>query len=81
MGDKLKVIALGKAGAVLGAACALLLTLLGNAGVYRGAMTMAQQWHMFYTPTALGTITGMVEGAVIGFLGGYAIAWLYNKFA
>jgi hypothetical protein len=40
-----------------------------------------EQWHLFFEPTVIGTVAGMVEAAVISFVVMYAFAWLYNTFA
>lgn len=52
----------------------------------RSVSTRAQskrwrQWHLFFEPTIVGTVAGMVEAAVISFVLMYAFAWLYNAFA
>ena len=78
---KLNALALGYAGAILSALCMLLLS-IGNAiGIYQGAVEMMQRWHIFYAPNVSGTITGMIEAAIIGFVGLFVLGWLYNKLA
>jgi hypothetical protein len=42
---------------------------------------MMEQWHLFFEPTVVGTVAGMVEAAVISFVLAYALAWLYNTLA
>jgi heme/copper-type cytochrome/quinol oxidase subunit 2 len=59
----------------------LLLGILGNMGIYTGAVEMLQQWHIFFSLSIGGIIAGIVEAAIIGFIFGYAFGWLYNKFA
>ena len=70
----------GKAGAVVSAGGMILLTLTAKAGLYVQAATQMMNWHMFYSLNLLGTITGAIEAAVIGFIFAYAFAWVYNYF-
>lgn len=77
----LNPLALGEAAAVVSAAVMLLLGIFGSIGVYEGAVAMMEQWHLFFTPTVIGTVAGMVEAAVVSFVFVYALAWLYNAFA
>ncbi len=76
----LDVLALGGAAAVVSAVVMLLLGVFGAIGVYEGAVKMMEQWHLFFEPTVVGTVAGMVEAAVISFVLAYAFAWLYNAF-
>jgi len=80
MNEKMNPLALGYAGAVIGALAMLLLGILGNIGIYPGAVNMMQQWHMFFSLSVVGIITGMIEAAIISFVFLYALAWSYNKF-
>jgi len=57
------------------------LGVFGTIGVYEGAVEAMEQWHLFFEPTIVGTVAGMVEAAVISFVLMYAFAWLYNAFA
>ena len=77
----LDALALAGAAAVVSAVVMLLLGVFGAIGVYEGAVTMMEQWHLFFEPTVVGTVAGMVEAAVISFVLVYAFAWLYNAFA
>jgi hypothetical protein len=77
----LNPLALGEAAAVVSAAVMLLLGVFGAIGVYEGAVAMMEQWHLFFAPTVVGTVAGMVEAAVVSFVFVYALAWLYNAFA
>jgi hypothetical protein len=77
---KCNALALGYAGAILSAAWMLVLSILAALGVYVSAAEQMAKWHMFYSVTVVGTITGMIEGAVHGFIFLYALAWIYNKF-
>ncbi|WP_245634229.1 hypothetical protein [Halalkalicoccus paucihalophilus] len=77
----LDALALAGAAAVVSAVVMLLLGMFGAIGVYEGAVAMMEQWHLFFEPTVVGTVAGMVEAAVISFVLVYAFAWLYNVFA
>ena len=78
---RLDALALAEAAAVVSAVVMLLLGVFGAIGVYEGAVAMMGQWHLFFEPTVVGTVAGMVEAAVISFVLVYAFAWLYNVFA
>ncbi len=78
---RLDELALAGAAAVVSAVVMLLLGVFGAIGVYEGAVEAMQQWHLFFEPTVVGTVAGMVEAAVISFVLVYAFAWLYNTFA
>jgi hypothetical protein len=80
MTDKLNSLAFGTSAAIVAALCMLILGILGNIGVYKGAVEMASQWHMFFSLTPVGIITGMFEGAIISFVFFYIFGWLYNLF-
>ncbi len=81
MGEELNTMALGYASAIISAAVMLLLGILGNAGIYMGAVQMMMDMHLFFSLGVGGIIAGMVEGAVMGFVFGYAFGWVYNRFA
>jgi hypothetical protein len=74
----LNPLALGYAGAIISAAFMLLLGIFGNMGIYLGAVQMAQAWHMFFSPSLVGIIGGMIEAAIVGFVALYAFAFVYN---
>lgn len=76
---KLNALALGYAAAIVAAAIMLLLGILGNLGIYVGAVDMMRQWHMFFSLSIGGIIAGMVEAAIISFVLVYIFGWLYNK--
>ncbi|WP_254538777.1 hypothetical protein [Halomarina litorea] len=78
---ELNAIALGASGAIVAAVVMLLLGVFGAVGVYEGAVAMMEQWHLFFEPTVVGTVAGMIEAAVISFVLVYAFAWLYNALA
>jgi hypothetical protein len=77
----LNALALGYAGATITALCMLLLGILGNLGLYTGAVAMMEEWHMFFSLSIMGIIGGMVEAAIISFVVLYMFALLYNLFA
>jgi hypothetical protein len=81
MAQKCNALALGYAGAILSAIYMLLLSILASLGIYATAAQQMANWHMFYSVTVLGTITGMIEAAIHGFIALYLLAWLYNKFS
>lgn len=75
---RLDALALAGAAAVVASLCMLLLGLLGAMGLYQGGVEMMQQWHLYFAPTIGGTVAGMIEAAVITFVGIYVVSWLYN---
>lgn len=77
--NKLNSNALGYAGAVVAALGMLLLGILGNLGVYEGAVAMMMQWHVFFSLSIGGIIGGMIEAAVISYVFLYALGWFYNR--
>lgn len=77
----LDAFALAGAGAVVSAAVMLLLGVFGAIGVYEGAVEMMAQWHLFFEPTVIGTVAGMIEAAVVSFVFLYPFARLYNVLA
>ncbi|MDA1337582.1 MAG: hypothetical protein O3C23_02355 [bacterium] len=79
MGTQLHLLALSIAGAIVAAALMLLLGILGNMGLYLGAVETMQEWHMFFDLSIGGIIAGMIEGAIITFVVIYAFVWLYEK--
>jgi len=80
MTEKLNSLAFAASGAIVAALSMLILGILGNIGVYMGAVEMMTQWHMFFSLTPFGILTGMIEAAVISFAFFYIFGWLYNKF-
>ncbi len=78
---KSKPLALAGAAAIVAAVAMLLLGILGNVGVYTGAVEMMQQWHMFFSLSIGGIITGILEGAVGTFVFVYLFGFIYNKLA
>lgn len=78
---KLDALALGYSGALIAAVIMFLLSLLAMGGMYMGAASQMQKWHMFYSLSIGGTITGIIEAAVISFVFMYLFGVFYNKFA
>lgn len=75
----LNALALGYAGAIISAAGMLLLGVLGNLGLYSGAVAMMSEWHMFFSLSIGGIIGGMIEAAIISFVILYTFAIVYNR--
>lgn len=75
---KLQIQRLSVAGAIFAAFSMLVLSIANALGFYQDAVSMMQQWHMFYTPTIGGTIVGMIEAAIITYLSILIIVWIYD---
>lgn len=71
---------LGYAGAVVSAIIMLALGILGNLGIYTGAVAMMQEWHLFFSLSVMGIIGGMIESAIVSFVILYLFALIYNWF-
>ncbi|PIP61005.1 hypothetical protein COX00_00125 [Candidatus Uhrbacteria bacterium CG22_combo_CG10-13_8_21_14_all_47_17] len=69
---------LGLAGALTAAFFMLVLSLLNSVGLYQGATQQMRAWHMWYTPNFGGTITGMIEAAVITYIVLFVFTSVYN---
>jgi len=69
---------LGCAGGVVSVIIMLLLGILGNIGIYAGAVAMMEEWHLFFSLSVMGIIGGMLEAAVISFVVLYLFAVVYN---
>ena len=78
---RLDSLALAGAAAIIAAIVMLLVGVLGLFGVYQGGVEMMRQWHLFFEPTILGTIAGMIEAALVTFVCIYVLAFLYNAFS
>ena len=76
---KLRSLALAGSAAIIAAVVMLLLGILGNIGIYTGAVEMMQQWHMFFSLSIGGIIAGMFEAAIITFVFIYLFGFLYNR--
>lgn len=68
----------GYAGAIVSAVIMLALGILGNFGIYTGAVLMMQEWHLFFSLSLLGIIGGMIESAVVSFVVLYLFAVVHN---
>lgn len=79
MGQQLNVNALSLAGATVSAVSMLLLGIGANIGIYEGAALQMAKWHLFFSPSFGGIITGMIEGAIITYVFMYLFAWVYNR--
>lgn len=79
MNHKLDTMAFGLSGGMIAAACMLLLGVLGNLGIYEGAVEMMAQWHMFFSLSPAGIVAGMIEAFVISFVILVAGAFVYNR--
>ena len=74
-------LALAGAAAGISAAAMLVVGVFGAIGVYEGAVEMMEAWHLFFAPTVVGTVAGMIEAAVVSFVLVYPFAWAYNVLA
>ena len=81
MVNQINKLVAGYTGAIVAAACMLLLGIFGNLGVYMGAVEAMMKWHMFFSLSVFGIIGGMIEAAVITFVIVYVTIWLYYKLA
>lgn len=79
MNKELNPLILGYAAAIVSALSMLVLGILGNLGIYMGAVEKMQEVHMFFSLSIGGIITGMVEGAIISFVLIYIFGWSYNR--
>lgn len=79
--QKLDARALGYSLAVLSGLYMLLLGILGNLGFYLVGIEAMQQWHVFFSLSIGGIITGIIEASIWGFISGWLIAYFYNVFA
>ena len=79
MTEKLNSFAFAASAAIVAALSMLILGILGNIGVYMGAVEMMSQWHMFFSLTPFGILTGMIEAAVVSFVFFFIFGWIYNK--
>lgn len=71
---------LAAAAATVAGVVMLLLGLFGAVGVYEGGVEMMEQWHLFFTPTLVGTLAGILEAVIITGVFTYVFAELYNRF-
>jgi len=76
---KLDANKLASASALTSALFMVLLSLGNGMGLYSNASTQMQTWHMWYTPSFGGTITGLIEAAVITYVFVWIAATIYNN--
>jgi len=81
MAKQINKLTAGYTGAIIAGASMLLLGILGNLGIYTGAVKAMMGWHMFFSLSIAGIILGMIEAAVITFVFVYVTIWLYYKLA
>ena len=81
MTEKLNSLAFGASAAIVAALSMLFLGIFGNVGIYQGAVEMMTQWHMFFSLTPVGILTGMIEAATISFVFFYIFGLFYNTFS
>ena len=79
MKEKLNSLALGFSAAIVAGISMLILGIFGNIGVYQGAVEMMRQWHMFFSLTPFGILTGIIEAGVVSFGSIYIFGFIYNK--
>jgi len=77
---KLDVLSFSYALAGASAIGMFLLGVAGNLGFYTGGVEMMSRWHIAFSLSAGGILTGMIEAAIISFVFGYIFALLYNYF-
>ncbi len=78
---KLNALSLGYAGAILSAIWMLIMGVLGNFSIALSAIEIMKAHHIFFSLSAAGIISGMIEAAIFSFVALFVFGWLYNKFA
>lgn len=73
--------ALGISLAIISGISMLILSLLGLSEKALKAVEIMKWNHIWYDLTVFGIIAGIIEAAVFSYVIGYALAWLYNRFA
>lgn len=66
--------------AIWSALVMLLMWVAAQMGVYTQAVEMMSQWHMFFNLSFTGLIGGMIEAAIISFLGMYSFFFIYTTY-
>ncbi len=79
MSRKLDTLAFASSAAVVAALIMVMLGIAGYLGVYTGAVEAMETWHMFFSVTAVGTVTGAVEAAVWTFVFCVPFVAMYNR--
>jgi len=78
---KLDPLALGYSAAILGGLIMLVLSIVGLLGYGAEAVDIMRAYHIWYSLSPAGIVLGVIEGAIACFVGGYLIAYFYNRFA
>lgn len=81
MAQKLNGKALGYSLAILSGLWMLILGILGLLGYAAESIAWMQTHHLFFNVSFTGILTGIIEASVYGFVIGWLLAYLYNKFA
>ena len=76
--DRLSTKRLGLSFGILSALLMLILGVLGNFGIYNGAVEMMISVHYFFNLSFLGIVAGMIEAFVVAGFAGIGIAYFYN---
>jgi len=58
----------------------LFLGILANFGIYTEAAEQMSKWHMFFSTSVAGIVGGMIEAAIVSFIGAYSFIYIYNLF-
>jgi len=69
---------LSLAGALFSALFMFSLSILNAFGLYTSATKSMEALHLFYRPDVLGTLTGMLEAAVITYVSIFIFVSIYN---
>ena len=78
---KIDSLAFALAVGILSALCMLICGIIGSFGYWPNFNEFVAEFYVGYTPfSILGVLFGAVYAFLDGFIGGYIIAWLYNKF-
>lgn len=67
--------------ALISAVCMLIISLIGLTGYGQDAIALTQAYFFGYKLSFLGIVLGILEGALLGFVSGWLLAVLHNKFA
>jgi len=76
---KLDANKLALASALTSALFMVLLSLGSGMGLYQSMATQMQSYHMWYTPSFGGTLTGLIEAAIITYVFVWIAVSIYNK--
>lgn len=81
MAQKCNELALGYSIGILGGIAMLILWIIGKLGLAAEAVSIMEAYHIWFSLSIGGLIAGIVEAAVFGFVTGYLLAYIYNKFS